>query len=234
MRMTFPFRHLGITFAICVLAASALTASAKDVSAFDLAKEGNKYVGEQAKDKVVQIRSDKSIGTKQPSAQDQQTTAHAAEIHNVAKLGPPAIRIEAAAPRLREQPRRCIERERERDQAPGLDRANAQHCSYVICGVQRQHAALHQPEGQRARHEYDDDEQNDRQRGHRWIGRNHSDQWQAEHDEPAGETERDREPVAQRTWPAGRNEHRLCIATTMTRHCADLSEWPSQDDVGPH
>src|SRR5688572_19928044 len=85
MRMTFPFRHLGITFAICVLAASALTASAKDVSAFDLAKEGNKYVGEQAKDKVVQIRSDKSIGTTTPNVwyvvyRDETATMKAVEV----------------------------------------------------------------------------------------------------------------------------------------------------------
>ena len=85
MRMTFPFRHLGITFAACVLATSALTASAKDLTAFDLAKEGNKYVGEQAKDKVVQIRSDKSIGTTTPNVwfvvyRDETATMKAVEV----------------------------------------------------------------------------------------------------------------------------------------------------------
>jgi len=42
-------------------------ALAADPTAFSLVKEGNKYVGEQSKDKVVQIRSEKSIGTMIPS-----------------------------------------------------------------------------------------------------------------------------------------------------------------------
>jgi hypothetical protein len=41
-------------------------AAAKDPTAFDLAKEGNKYVGEQAKDKIVQIRSERSVGSLTP------------------------------------------------------------------------------------------------------------------------------------------------------------------------
>ena len=40
--------------------------STKDPTAFDLAKEGNRYVGEQAKDKIVQIRSERSIGSLTP------------------------------------------------------------------------------------------------------------------------------------------------------------------------
>jgi hypothetical protein len=40
--------------------------SAGDMTAFDLVKEGNQYVGVQSKDKVVQIRSEKSIGTLTP------------------------------------------------------------------------------------------------------------------------------------------------------------------------
>lgn len=42
------------------------TASGKDHTAFQLIKEGNRYVGEQSKDKVVQIRSEKSIGALTP------------------------------------------------------------------------------------------------------------------------------------------------------------------------
>jgi hypothetical protein len=42
-------------------------ASAAEPTAFELAKEGNRYIGEQAKDKVVQIRSDKSIGSTVPT-----------------------------------------------------------------------------------------------------------------------------------------------------------------------
>lgn len=46
-----------------LLSLAALThAAAKDATAFELAKEGNRYLGEQSKDKVVQIYSDKSIG----------------------------------------------------------------------------------------------------------------------------------------------------------------------------
>lgn len=41
-------------------------ARSKEMTAFDLAKEGNRYVGEQSKDKVVQIRSEKSIASLTP------------------------------------------------------------------------------------------------------------------------------------------------------------------------
>jgi len=43
------------------------TVYAADPTAFDLIKEANRYVGEQAKDKVVQIRSEKSVGTLTPN-----------------------------------------------------------------------------------------------------------------------------------------------------------------------
>ena len=46
------------------VAASAL---AGDPTAFELVKEGNRYVGEQSKDKVVEIRSEKSIGSVTPN-----------------------------------------------------------------------------------------------------------------------------------------------------------------------
>src|SRR5258705_7102332 len=39
---------------------------AADGTAFELIKEGNRYVGEQAKDKVVQIRSEKSVNSLNP------------------------------------------------------------------------------------------------------------------------------------------------------------------------
>ena len=41
--------------------------SAPDMSALDLVKAGNKYVGVQAQDRVVQIRSDKSVGSLTPT-----------------------------------------------------------------------------------------------------------------------------------------------------------------------
>jgi hypothetical protein len=52
----------------CLIAVllSSVRASAGEPTAFDLIKEGNRYVGEQCKDKVVQIRSEKSIGSLVP------------------------------------------------------------------------------------------------------------------------------------------------------------------------
>lgn len=40
---------------------------AKDLTAFQLIKESNRYVGEDAKDKIVQIRSEKSLGSMTPT-----------------------------------------------------------------------------------------------------------------------------------------------------------------------
>jgi hypothetical protein len=42
-------------------------AQAAELTAFELIKEGNRYVGEQSKDKIVQIRSEKSVGTLTPN-----------------------------------------------------------------------------------------------------------------------------------------------------------------------
>jgi hypothetical protein len=42
-------------------------AVADEATAFQLIKEGNRHVGEDAKDKVVQIRSEKSLGTLTPN-----------------------------------------------------------------------------------------------------------------------------------------------------------------------
>src|SRR6266404_4513623 len=51
---------------VSALVGSAWQSRAADVTAFDLIKQGNRYVGEQAKDKVVQIRSEKSVGSLTP------------------------------------------------------------------------------------------------------------------------------------------------------------------------
>lgn len=54
----------------CLVAAGlafVASASAKELTAFELISEGNRYVGEQSKDRVVQVRSDKSIGTLTPT-----------------------------------------------------------------------------------------------------------------------------------------------------------------------
>ena len=45
----------------------ALRAHGADLTAFQLAKEGNRYVGEGVKDQVVQIRSEKSVGSLTPN-----------------------------------------------------------------------------------------------------------------------------------------------------------------------
>ncbi|HSH93116.1 MAG TPA: hypothetical protein VK968_03145, partial [Roseimicrobium sp.] len=47
--------------------ALAATAFGADKTAFDLVKDGNKYVSEESKDKVVQIRSEKSFNGTSPA-----------------------------------------------------------------------------------------------------------------------------------------------------------------------
>src|SRR5690242_9529887 len=53
-------------FGVALFALSAV-AQAGEPTAFDLIKEGNRYVGEESKDKVVTIRSEKSVGTLTPN-----------------------------------------------------------------------------------------------------------------------------------------------------------------------
>ena len=56
------------TWVGALVVAGALTqvTNAAETSAFQLAKEGNRYVSEEAKDKIVQIRSDKSVNSMIP------------------------------------------------------------------------------------------------------------------------------------------------------------------------
>jgi hypothetical protein len=61
------FRVVFLWAVAFLIAGRSLAVRAAEPSAFDLVKEGNRYVGEQAKDKVVQIRSDKSIGGLEPA-----------------------------------------------------------------------------------------------------------------------------------------------------------------------
>lgn len=64
---------LSHTFFAPTLAVATMTflaaglARAGEPTALDLIKEGNRYVGEQCKDKIVQIRSEKSVGTLTPN-----------------------------------------------------------------------------------------------------------------------------------------------------------------------
>ena len=60
-------------------------ASAAEPTAFDLVKEGNRHVGQEAQDRVVQIRSEKSIATLTPNIwyivyYDPDATAKATEV----------------------------------------------------------------------------------------------------------------------------------------------------------
>jgi hypothetical protein len=62
---TIPRRTLwALVFATVAVA---LASNAAEPTAFELIKEGNRYVGEQSKDKIVQIRSEKSVGTLTPN-----------------------------------------------------------------------------------------------------------------------------------------------------------------------
>lgn len=62
MKMTITRTQGSLCCLVLGLALMSQTATAKDATAFQLIKEGNRYVGEQSKDKVVQIRSEKSVG----------------------------------------------------------------------------------------------------------------------------------------------------------------------------
>src|ERR1051326_4273815 len=83
MKMRRIIRELGlILFFQGAVGQSALAAEA---TAFELIKEGNRHVGEEAKDKVVQIRSEKSVGTLTPNIWyvvyfDPDATAKATEV----------------------------------------------------------------------------------------------------------------------------------------------------------
>jgi hypothetical protein len=56
-----------LTTGVAAIVLNLAAAQAVEPTAFELVKEGNRYVGEQAKDKVVQLRSEKSIGTLTPN-----------------------------------------------------------------------------------------------------------------------------------------------------------------------
>jgi hypothetical protein len=54
-------------FAVGLVLGAFNQSAAADPTAFDLVKQGDKFVGEQARDKIVQIRSEKSIGSLTPN-----------------------------------------------------------------------------------------------------------------------------------------------------------------------
>jgi hypothetical protein len=66
-----------------------LNVLASDPTAFALMKEGNRYIGEQAKDRVVQIRAEKSVGSTTPKVwivvyRDDTASAKAVEVKFIA------------------------------------------------------------------------------------------------------------------------------------------------------
>jgi hypothetical protein len=76
--------HRILIFALLPFLVS-LPVSASEATAFQLVKEGNRYVGEDSKDQVVQIRSDKSINGMTPNIwyvvyYDPDATFHATEV----------------------------------------------------------------------------------------------------------------------------------------------------------
>ena len=58
---------LKIPAVVAMMVAAAQAVLAADPTAFELAKLGNQYVGVESKDRVVQIRSEKSVGTLVPN-----------------------------------------------------------------------------------------------------------------------------------------------------------------------
>lgn len=57
----------GLILSTLLLCGLAQVSNAGEMTAFDLIKEANEYVGKEAKDNVVQIRSDKSVGSLTPN-----------------------------------------------------------------------------------------------------------------------------------------------------------------------
>jgi hypothetical protein len=82
MKLKKLFLTVGLTIAALGFSHSM---QAKEATAFDLIKEGNKHLGEEAKDRVVEIRSEKSIGSLTPNIwyivyYDPDATAKATEV----------------------------------------------------------------------------------------------------------------------------------------------------------
>jgi len=78
-------RTLGFVGVGCLLLANTAACLAGEPTAFELIKDGNRYVGEQSKDKVMEIRSEKSVGSLVPNVwylvyYDPDTTSKRAEV----------------------------------------------------------------------------------------------------------------------------------------------------------
>lgn len=81
-------KNISKLFAACgaaVILVAPLFAMGAEPTAFELVKEGNRHVGEEAKDRVVEIRSEKSVGSLVPNIWyvvyfDPDATAKATEV----------------------------------------------------------------------------------------------------------------------------------------------------------
>jgi hypothetical protein len=85
MKTNWKHVYRGWALIACGLLALGQAVRAGEPTAFDLVKEGNRHLGEDAKDRVVQIRSEKSVGTLTPNIwwvvyYDPDATAMATEI----------------------------------------------------------------------------------------------------------------------------------------------------------
>jgi hypothetical protein len=81
--MLMGFKYFG-TLALALILASQ-TGLAGDMTAFQLIKEGNRYVGDDVKDQVVEVRSERSVGSLVPNIwyvvyYDPDATFHATEV----------------------------------------------------------------------------------------------------------------------------------------------------------
>jgi hypothetical protein len=81
-------KNISKLFATCsavAILSAPLFAMGAEATAFDLVKEGNRHIGEEAKDRVVEIRSEKSVGSLVPNIwyivyYDPDATAKATEV----------------------------------------------------------------------------------------------------------------------------------------------------------
>ena len=143
------------------------------------------------------------IGAPHPAAQRDEPAAHPAEVQHVAELGEPARRIGAPVAARVVQANPGIDRQRDRDDATGADRAHAQRGRDVVGRIERQHAALDHAKCERPRRQDDDDEQRDPQHRRGCRFRQHAECRKSEHHGPARQSERDREQVTGRTRHSG-------------------------------
>src|SRR5689334_20060310 len=65
--MKMNLRTFLAALAVITVVGGATLTRASEPTAFQLIKEGNKHVGEEAKDRIVEIRSEKSVGSMTPN-----------------------------------------------------------------------------------------------------------------------------------------------------------------------